>query len=260
MLFVFISILIFILLLIVVYLGLRLSKERKESQQKISSLETRIAQLELDHERETIREAITLFEREMQQMGADLHDDLVQKLAGFRLFMDRIERANSQSEIGAVMVKMNSEFNQVVDSVRRISRRLLPEAFEAGSLNAALNELCNRIGPGRMAHIHLTIQGTEHGLPRDQQLHLFRIVQELINNIIKHTVAWHIWVKVNWQQDKLTVEVEDDGLHHEQLAHAIQHQEGKGFLTLQKRAMLIGANVGYSPVEKGTKATVELGY
>lgn len=250
----------FILFLVVLYLVFRLSKEKKESVSKISLFEARIQQLEASHEKETIREAITLFEREMQQMGADLHDDLVQKLAGFRLFMDRIERANSQSEIGAVMVKMNSEFNQVVDSVRRISRRLLPEAFEAGSLNAALNELCNRIGPGRMAHIHLTIQGTEYALQREHQLHLFRIVQELINNIIKHTVAWHIWVKVNWRQNKLIIEVEDDGLHHEQLAHAILHQEGKGFLTLQKRAMLIGANVDYAPVEKGTRATVELTY
>lgn len=249
-----------VLIIVIAWLLFRHSKERKRSNEKIASLETRINHLESNHEKETIREAVTLFEREMQQMGADLHDDLVQKLAGFRLFMDRIERASSQSEIGAVMVKMNSEFNQVVDSVRRISRRLLPEAFEAGSLNAALNELCNRIGPGRMAHIHLSIQGTEYSLPREHQLHIFRIVQELINNIIKHTVAWHIWVKVYWRQDKLIIEVEDDGLHHDQLAHAILHQEGKGFLTLQKRAMLIGANVNYTPIEKGTLATVELVY
>lgn len=249
-----------VLIAIIIWLAYRYFNERKNAKAKIEALEARISHLESNHEKETIREAVTLFEREMQQMGADLHDDLVQKLAGFRLFMDRIERASSQSEIGAVMVKMNSEFNQVVDSVRRISRRLLPEAFEAGSLNAALNELCNRIGPGRMAHIHLSIQGTEYSLPREHQLHIFRIVQELINNIIKHTVAWHIWVKVYWRHDKLMIEVEDDGLHHDQLAHAILHQEGKGFLTLQKRAMLIGANVNYTPVEKGTLATVELVY
>lgn len=236
-----------------------LLKERKKAASRILELETRIRELEGNHEREVIREAISLFEREMQQMGADLHDDLVQKLAGFRLFMDRIERANSRSEMEAVMVKMNSEFNQVVDSVRRISRRLLPEAIEAGSLNAALNELCNRIGPGRMAHIHLNIQGPEHSLAREQQLHLFRIVQELINNIIKHTVAWHIWVRVNWMPEKLMIEVEDDGLHHEQLALAITHQ-GKGFLTLQKRAMLIGVGVSYEQAEKGTRARVELAY
>lgn len=235
-------------------------KHRKKSALKIKGLEDKVQELQTNYEREIIREAATLFEREMQQMGADLHDDLVQKLAGFRLFMDRMERADSRSELESILMKMNSEFTRVVDSVRRISRRLLPEAIEAGSLNSALNELCNRIGPDRMAHIHLTIQGVEHNLLREEQLHLFRIVQELTNNIVKHTVAWHIWIRVYWFLEKLVIEVEDDGLHHEQLAHAIENQEGKSFLTLQKRAMLIGADLSYAPAEKGTRAMVELVY
>ena len=246
-------------LTVAVYFWLIRSREKKKYALDIELLQNKIADIERNHEKEIVREAIALFEREMQQMGADLHDDLVQKLAGFRLFMDRIERASGRSETEAILVKMNGEFIHVIDSVRRISRRLLPEGIEAGSLNGALNELCNRIGPGRMAHIHFQVQGTEHALSQDQQLQMFRIVQELINNIIKHTVAWHIWVRVNWLFEKRTIEVEDDGLHHEQLVHAINHQN-KGFLTLQKRAMLINANVSYKPAEKGTKALVELIY
>ena len=242
-----------------IYLQIRLKRSEQRSKTTVADLTAKIHKLEESHEKEIIREAIALFEREMQQMGADLHDDLVQKLAGFRLFMDRIDRAVTRSEVEAIMVKMNSEFTQVVDSVRRISRRLLPEGIEAGSLNGALNELCNRIGPGRMAHLHFSVQGIERSLPQDYQLHLYRIVQELLNNIIKHTVAWHIWVKVFWKRKTVEIQVEDDGMHYERLANAMERQ-GKGFLTLQKRATLIGAKVSYEPAEKGTRATVSLNF
>ena len=219
-------------------------------------LNKKIESLENMHEKEVIREAVDLFEREMQQMGADIHDDLVQKLAGFRLFLDRIERAGSESEVQAILIKMNSEFKHVVESVRRVSHRLYPDGIETGSLNIALQQLCRQFGPYQVTHIHYMPTGMERILPNESLQHIYRITQELINNVIKHTSAWHIWVRVNWQDEGLEVEVEDDGFHYERLKNATH--TGRGLLTLQKRASLIGATVSYEPAAKGTKAIVRM--
>ena len=66
-------------------------------------------------------------EQIISEMGAELHDDLVQKLSVLRLYIDRMERASGdQAEIDALAIKMRSEFEQVIHVVRNISRRLLP--------------------------------------------------------------------------------------------------------------------------------------
>jgi len=224
---------------------------------KVSELNETIARLKESHEREVIREAVILFEREMQQMGADIHDDLVQKLAGFRLFIDRIERANSESEVQAILIKMNGEFKHVVESVRRVSHRLFPDGIETGSLNNALQQLCNQLGPYQVTHIHFLPRGPERMLNNESLQNLNRIVQELINNVIKHTSAWHIWVRVHWTDDDLEIEIEDDGFHYERLERQTNNV-GRGLLTLQKRASLIGATVQYEEAPKGTKAIVRM--
>lgn len=241
---------------VVVYLQRRMRVSRERHLEQVAAMLKKIDQLEKAHEKEVIREAVDLFEREMQQMGADIHDDLVQKLAGFRLFIDRIERARHESEVQAILIKMNGEFKHVVESVRRISHRLYPDGIETGSLNIALQQLCRQFGPYQVTHIHFLPTGMERILPNESLQHIYRITQELINNIIKHTSAWHIWVRINWLEEMLEVEIEDDGFHYERLENATH--TGRGLLTLQKRAALIGGTVSYEPAPKGTKAIVRI--
>lgn len=241
---------------IVVFFRRRLKSVKDQFNLQILELNEKIRALGSAHEKEVIREAVSLFEREMQQMGADIHDDLVQKLAGFRLFIDRIERAGNESEVQAILIKMNSEFKNVVESVRRVSHRLYPDGIETGSLNIALQQLC-RQGPYQVTHIHFLPRGTERVLPNEHLQNIYRIAQELITNIIKHTSAWHIWVRVNWLEEFLEVEIEDDGFHYERLENTMMYT-GRGLITLQKRASLIGATVSYEPASKGTKAIMRM--
>ena len=78
-------------------------------------------------EAEISRRAAEACEQIISEMGAELHDDLIQKLSVFRLYLDRMERASSSpAEIDSLSIKMRSEFDQVIRLVRNISRRLLP--------------------------------------------------------------------------------------------------------------------------------------
>src|SRR5687768_8542468 len=91
------------------------------------------------------------------EMGAELHDDLIQKLSVFRLYIDRIERSASDRQEDEMMaIKMRSDFEQVIHVVRNISRRLLPARIEGDTLTNTLQMLCQNMEHPGTGHIHFT--------------------------------------------------------------------------------------------------------
>ncbi len=94
---------------------------------------------------EVSRQAMETCEHVISEMGADLHDDLIQKLTVFRLSLDRLDRSKmDQAQIDSLIISLNTDFQEVVQSVRRISRRLLPVRMEDDSFQKAL-AFCVRI-------------------------------------------------------------------------------------------------------------------
>jgi signal transduction histidine kinase len=209
-------------------------------------------------EAEISRRAAEACEQIISEMGAELHDDLIQKLSVFRLYLDRMERASSSpAEIESLSVKMRSEFDQVIRVVRNVSRRLLPVKMEGETLEKMLQLLCQNMEHPGAGHIHFENVGTPVVLPPQTERYLFRIVQELIHNAFKHSSAWHIWVRLKWQSGMLLIEVEDDGTGFSKIPeflHQLKHKNN----TLKLRSSTIGASLSYEPAEKGLLAKLVL--
>ena len=163
-------------------------------------------------ETEIERRTAEACEQIISEMGAELHDDLIQKLSIFRLYIDRMERSSGErAEIDALSIKMRSEFDQVIHVVRNISRRLLPAGIEGETLEKTIEILCQNMEHPGAGHIHFQSTGEPVRMNAQTERYLFRIVQELIHNAFKHSSAWHIWVRLEWQPTQLLIEVEDDG-------------------------------------------------
>jgi signal transduction histidine kinase len=194
----------------------------------------------------------------LAEMGAELHDDLIQRLSVFRLYIDRLERAyGDQAEVESLSVKMKSEFESVVHSIRTISRRLLPTPLEGETFDETIETLCqNMQGPG-VGHVHFEHSGTCQSLDAKVGLNMFRIIQELIHNAFKHSAAWHIWVRLNWENDRLFVEVEDDGTGFAKVGEFVNRLKRKNN-TLKMRSTLIGAKLNYLQGKKGLLARIDL--
>lgn len=197
-------------------------------------------------------------EQIISEMGAELHDDLIQKLSVFRLYIDRMERSSAdQGEIDALSIKMRSEFDQVIHVVRNISRRLLPAQMEGETLDKTLQILCQNMEHPGTGHIHFENQGIPVSLEPQVERYLFRIVQELVHNAFKHSSAWHIWVRLKWDPTKLLIEVEDDGTGFSKIPDYIQQLKRKNN-TLKLRSGIIGATIHYTQGEKGLLARINL--
>ncbi len=194
----------------------------------------------------------------ISEMGAELHDDLIQKLSVFRLYIDRMERSSGdRAEIESLSIKMRTEFDQVIHVVRNISRRLLPVKMEGDTLVKTLEILCQNMEHPGTGHIHFESEGSPVSLENHVERYVFRIVQELIHNAFKHSSAWHIWVRLHWTSEKMIIEVEDDGTGFSKIPEFIERLKRKNN-TLKLRSTIIGAHIGYFQGEKGLLARLEV--
>jgi signal transduction histidine kinase len=196
----------------------------------------------------------------MMEMGAELHDDLIQKLSIFRLYIDRLERAaHNPAETESLLISMRTDFEGVVHSIRRISRNLLPEQTVDVSLRTNVELLCKSMERTASGSIYFECSGDEYSLPTLSQTYLYRIIQELVHNAFKHSAAWHIWVRMKWEKEQLTVVVEDDGSGFHKVSDFVERLRKKNN-TLKIRSQAIGATVDYEHGDKGLRVIVTCPY
>src|SRR5690242_17942755 len=120
---------------------------------------------------EVSKQAMESCEQITSEMGAELHDDLIQKLSIFRLYLDRLERSASEpEETNSIVLSMRSDFESVVQSVRKISRRLMPVSMDGDSFQTKLNLLCQNMERPGTGTIHYQPEGMEQIIPDNAQL------------------------------------------------------------------------------------------
>ncbi len=196
----------------------------------------------------------------INEMGAELHDDLIQKLSIFRLYLDRLERsAHNPAEIDSLLINMRADFEVVVQSVRRISRNLLPENASQDVLSISIKLLCKNMERPGSGNIYFETDGVEQPISILSKTYLLRIVQELIHNAFKHSAAWHVWVRLKWEPLKLSIEVEDDGTGFHKISEFIDRLRKKNN-TLKMRSQAIGSTITYRHGPKGLLAKIEYSF
>lgn len=217
-----------------------------------------LSSLNRNREKQVSREAMEACESIINEMGAELHDDLIQKLSILRLHLDKIERSSyDPQETQETIIKMQSEFQGIIDSVRSISRRLLPVKMDSDDFHKRIEMLCQNMDmPGAM-RIEVSYSGEQKSLEPTQESYLLRMIQELIHNAFRHSSAWHIWVRVAWIGNSLQIEVEDDGAGFANVNNFIKRLSQK-HNTLRMRSTSIGAKIQYTNGEKGLLARIEL--
>jgi signal transduction histidine kinase len=209
------------------------------------------------YEKEVSQRTMALCEQIISEMGAEIHDDLIQKLSILRLQLDRIERATDRAHDSMdLILKMQNDFQEVNRTVRTISRKLMTSDTEGGSFQHDIEMLCQNMQHSGMGRIHLTVTGNEIPLLSQDKKYLHRIVQELIHNAFKHSAAWNVWIRINWINNRLLLEVEDDGTSLLTTSGVLEKFKKKNS-TLMMRARAIGTTIIYGQGDKGLVARLD---
>lgn len=152
---------------------------------------------------------------------------------------------------------MQTEFQSITESVRRISRRFFPIQKKEESLESSIQLLIQNFEMPGSLQINFTSSGTTVALTPFTQTYLIRMVQELIHNALRHSSAWKVWIRLNSEKDGLYLEVEDDGTAFSKLGEFVEMLNNKNN-TLRMRADSIGATIKFVRGHKGLLAKIYL--
>lgn len=251
-----------IFMLIVSYIFIRSFQERLNANQIITKqneelTQRKINELETNLKIETMSSMLTGQEVERERIARDLHDSLGGLLSTVKLHFDAIQVKNPEITAQKEYSKAYTLLDAACAEVRTISNNMQPGALLKMGIVPAIKDLINRIESEDMPHIEFIHYGPLHDLPTGIILHIYRIVQELLYNCIKHAHAKEILIQLIRNEEDLEVMVEDDGQGYD----PAEVKKGMGTENVSARVNFLKGEISvYSVIGTGTTITITIPY
>ncbi len=179
-------------------------KEKEVQQQQIQFLEKQ-------QQLVSMQSMINGQETERTRIAKDLHDGLGGLFSTIKMQLSTLKHEEKSLETNELFQKSYELVDNASVEVRRIAHNMMPEVLIKLGMVQAVQELCNSINAGKLLSVSMQSYGMEQRLNASTEMMLFRIVQELLNNIIKHAYATEAIIQFNRDGDRLSVTVEDNG-------------------------------------------------
>lgn len=242
-------------LLAISLLTYRSYKNRQKLQQ------VRINDLEKEKQLTATEAVLKGEEQERTRLAKDLHDGLGGILSGIKFSLSNMKG-------NLIMTPDNTQaFERSIDmldssirEMRRVAHNMMPEVLVRYGLNVALNEFCSEISSSGVIHANYQSVGMDNiVLEQTTEITIYRVVQELVNNAIKHAAAENILIQLHasGQEKQLTVTVEDDGKGFD--IAMLQQSPGIGWSNIQNRVDFLKGKIDIkSAPGKGTSVLIEI--
>jgi signal transduction histidine kinase len=207
----------------------------KNYKQKLILRQKRITELEIQQQLTATEAVLTGEEKERVRVAKDLHDGLGGLLSGIKFSFQnmkgnlRIPKEN-ENEFNKGMKMLDTS----IDEIRRIAHNMMPETLVKFGLDTAVDDFCSNID--QTGNIHVSYQSIgmkDYTLEQSKAINIYRIVQELVYNSLKHAQAKSIIVQLIKNDDNLSVTVEDDGIGFD--PKSIEKNKGIGWSNINTR-------------------------
>jgi PAS domain S-box-containing protein len=218
--------------------------ESKQAEESLRSLSARL---------------ITAQEEERSRIARELHDDFNQRLAILAMDLERLagQQPASGEDLSDVLATLLRRTKELSSDVHRLSHQLHPSILQHLGLVAATRSFCKEISDQNGIHIELVHHEVPRSLPGDIALCLYRIVQEALRNVIKHSGAESARVEFKGSPDELTLRISDDGMGFD--PESAQTRRGLGLLSMRERLRLVNGTVSFMQTEPtGTRIDVRI--
>ena len=182
---------------------------------------------------------ITTLENERQRVSADLHDELGPLLSAIKFKLSSIEIKNPEDEIQ--MQESNKYLDDIIIRMREISNDLMPSSLILKGIIIATTEFINKLPPA----VGLKINFTHHNMPalhKQQDINLYRIIQEIIHNTIKHANASVLSIQLATENDMIVLSTKDNGKGFD-YSYASKENMGLGLRSLLSRTDVLNGKL-----------------
>jgi signal transduction histidine kinase len=193
-----------------------------------------------DERRQLARQAIAARESTLLDMSRELHDDLGQVLTAIGSMVGRAARRSSHdTDVQNDLHEVQTIAQTTLDKVRTLSQTLHPSILEDGGLQSAVEWYVSTVKRQTGVDVSYERTGPSCHLESTIAIHVYRVLQEALNNVARHSGMSHAWVRLNVEPGALVLEVEDRG---KGLAQSGRRQ-GLGLVAMRERAALIGGTL-----------------
>ncbi len=207
-----------------------------------------------------LRQLIASQELERKRLAGELHDGLAQRLTMVKNFALMLrERASPASDDGNVSA-IASETTEALREVREISYALRPYQLDYLGLKDAVRALIKKVEDSSETEFTCHLDDVDDLVPKESQIHLYRIVQECLNNIVKHAHAGRAEIRLARDGNRVRLEIRDDGVGFALGASRASSKEGGlGLTSISERVQLLGGKINVQSASgKGTRIAIEL--
>jgi PAS domain S-box-containing protein len=200
-------------------------------------LENKLVNERTTRQKETLDAVLTAQERERADIGKELHDNLNQTLAVAKMY---IQMARTHEENNEMYFDKSSEcIVNVIEEIRRIAKNLVIPGVHIIGLSDNINNLLHDLNMIDPIKIEFHPDGIDEHLNEKLQLTIFRIVQEQLNNILKHANATNATINLSRQEEYIVLVISDDGKG----CDTSKEKKGVGVINIKSRAELYDGRV-----------------
>jgi signal transduction histidine kinase len=211
-------------------IGITFQFSTQNKQLKTSQKELQVAQ----------KNVVTILDEEQLRIAKDLHDSI-----GQELFLLKQQSKRSPFELG-------DKIDAIIDSLRNVSRQMYPVAIEKMTLCEAIPHLCHQI----MTYSSFFVSSEicyGHQLEKEKELQIYRIIQEGVNNAMKHSMANAIRIEITeTPANDLEIYIKDDGVGFDYNEITRRQHNSFGLKTMSQRAKSLGGTFHINSSKKGT--------
>ncbi|MEO9872397.1 sensor histidine kinase [Ekhidna sp.] len=220
----------------VVFFVLLYRRKMLQSQLEMQEIKTK-------HQEEMLNATLRSQEAERNRLGTELHDSVGAMLSSIKLNVEVAKRKEGLISLDPVL----GHLDETISQVRSISHQMMPIILKKYGLKHAIEDLFEKL---LSENLKVSIkQWDDPSLTEQDSLMLFRIVQELLNNSIKHSSASEIDFSVSKSSDTIKIEYRDNGIGFPQ--DVLENSDGMGLLNIKNRSQVIQAKCFFSNDKEG---------
>jgi signal transduction histidine kinase len=231
-------------------------------QRKVIRYQMQLQHMEQEQQKMLLNASIRLQEEERQRIAADLHDDAGPLLATARLYLnENLVNLDKTTQLQSIY-NAKQIIDDTIQLIRNISHSLMPPTLKNFGLESAVNDLFQKISGSGSMNASCRFHDYRERLHADQELIIFRVIQELVNNILKHSNASFIHLTQNLSGNKLYIRLHHDGrgITQADFDKLNKSNVGLGLKNIQSRLKLLHGRIYFEKDISQTyyKVTIEI--
>ena len=232
-----------------------LSYRNYRQKQKLQQL--RINELETEKQLTATEAVLKGEEQERTRLAKDLHDGLGGLLSGVKFSLSNMkDNLIITPDNMAVFERSLDMIDASIRELRRVAHNMMPEMLTKFGLDEALKEYCSILNGTRLLKVKYQSLGMEARLDKSLEIIVYRIIQELLNNILKHASASEAFVQLVRETNRLNVVVEDNGKGFD--TAILEKNKGAGWMNIRSRVDYLKGQLDiHSEAGKGTLVNIE---